>query len=172
MPAPFNTIDLATLSLKAGQARQLEIEIQPEGLNLGGEYYGFTGDAVEARLDVSRTTSGFAFRLRASPALEGRCMRCLAESDFAFSVDSREVHQPASGDEELESPYVDGDELDVSAWAHDAIALAVPQALLCRPDCAGLCPECGISLNDIEPGTHTHEKPPDPRWAKLRELMD
>jgi uncharacterized protein len=81
------------------------------------------------------------------------------------------VDQPSTDEEELASPYVDGDELDVAAWAHDAIALALPQAILCREDCAGLCPECGIPLNDIE-GEHTHEREPDPRWAKLRELLD
>ena len=99
-------------------------------------------------------------------------MRCLVPARYGFQVDAREVHQPGSGDEELESPYVDGDELDISGWAHDAIALAIPQALLCRPDCAGLCPECGIPLNDVEPGSHVHEKAPDPRWDKLRELME
>jgi uncharacterized protein len=66
---------------------------------------------------------------------------------------------------------VDGDELDIASWAHDAIALALPQTLLCRPECKGLCPECGIVLNDLDE-EHTHEQAPDPRWAKLRELMD
>lgn len=121
-------------------------------------------------LEVSRTAAGHAMRLRFDAALEGPCMRCLTRSTFPVAVDAREVHQPASGDEELTSPYVADDELDVSAWAHDALALALPQTLLCRPDCAGLCPECGISLNEVDPETHHHERAPDPRWAKLREL--
>lgn len=172
MPAPFNTIDLSTLALKAGQGRRLDVEVAPGALQLGGEEYPFAGGVVPAQLDVSRTTSGHALRLRVEARLEGPCMRCLVPSSFGFEVDAREVHQPGSGDEELESPYVDGDELDLSAWSHDAIALALPQALLCRPDCQGLCPECGVSLNDANPADHRHEKPPDPRWAKLRELMD
>jgi uncharacterized protein len=48
----------------------------------------------------------------------------------------------------------------------------MPQRLLCRPDCAGLCSVCGESLNDAAPGSHEHPSEPDPRWAKLRELMD
>jgi uncharacterized protein len=99
-------------------------------------------------------------------------MRCLEDSIFAVEADAREVEQPSSNDEELRSPYVDEGVLDVAVWAHDAVALALPQSLLCRPDCAGLCPECGVSLNDVDPATHVHEQPPDPRWAKLRELMD
>ena len=171
MPAPFNTIDLTTLALKPGEGRRLDLELVPEPLELGGEPYDFGREPVPARLDVSRTSSGHAMRLRLTAKLHGICMRCLTPSEFEVDVESREVDQPGSGDEELASPYVTEDELDIAAWAHDAIALALPQTLLCRPDCAGLCPECGISLNDLE-GEHVHEQEPDPRWAKLRELMD
>ena len=59
--------------------------------------------------------------------------------------------------------------LDLHAWAHDAYALALPAQVVCREDCAGLCPECGENLNAAGPG-HAHEREPDPRWAKLREL--
>jgi uncharacterized protein len=41
--------------------------------------------------------------------------------------------------------------------------------VLCREDCAGLCPVCAADLSEVGPG-HTHEQAPDPRWAKLREL--
>jgi uncharacterized protein len=86
----------------------------------------------------------------------------------AFEVDAREVSQPGAG-EELESPYVDGGVLELRAWARDALALALPAQMLCRADCRGLCPVCGVSLNEAEPDHH-HESPPDPRWAKLSEL--
>ena len=62
------------------------------------------------------------------------------------------------------------DELDIGRWAHDAAILALPTRILCRPDCAGLCPVCGESLNDADPEDHEHEPAPDPRWAKLDEL--
>ena len=89
----------------------------------------------------------------------------------AVEVDAREVDQPGTDDEELRSPYVTEGELDLAAWAHDALALALPQQLLCRPDAPGLCPVCGESLNDADPGAHDHPREPDPRWAKLRELQ-
>jgi len=172
MPPPFNTIDLTTLALKPGGACTVDVDLTPEGLALGGQDYVFAEAPVPARLDVSRTAAGYALRLRLEAALAGPCMRCLAESTFPVVVDAREVDQPGTADEELTSPYVDMGELDVGAWAHDAIALAVPQTLLCRPDCAGLCPECGVSLNDVDPADHVHETEGDPRWAKLRELLD
>jgi uncharacterized protein len=123
---------------------------------------------VPVRLDISRTTgNGWAVRLRFEASLNGPCMRCLEAASPTFSVDSYEVHQPGAGDDDLTSPYFE-DELDLEAWARDALALTLPPQLTCRPDCAGLCAQCGVNLND-EPG-HAHEAPPDPRWAKLSEL--
>jgi uncharacterized protein len=59
--------------------------------------------------------------------------------------------------------------LDLHAWARDALALSVPANLLCREDCAGLCPVCGTNLNEAG-SDHRHEREPDPRWAALSEL--
>ncbi len=78
------------------------------------------------------------------------------------------MSQPGEG-EELESPYVQDGVVDLRAWARDALALTVPTQVLCRPDCAGLCPVCGVDLNEAGP-EHAHEREPDPRWAKLSEL--
>ena len=60
--------------------------------------------------------------------------------------------------------------LDVHGWARDAIALALPEQILCRPDCKGLCPVCGKDLN-LEPHEH-EEEDADPRWAALAELRE
>lgn len=167
MPAS-NKIDLARLALSAGEGRRLDLELDPGTLTYGGQTYA-TSHADPGRVEVSRMSNGYAFRLRFDAELRGPCMRCLAGARIPVEVDAREVDQ-ARDDEELSSPYVQAEELQVGAWAHDALALALPPQLLCRPDCAGLCPVCGESLNDAEPGAHDHESAPDPRWAKLREL--
>ena len=108
-----------------------------------------------------------SLRLRFAAALRGPCMRCLEPAAPVIDVDAREVDQAGEVDE-LDSPYVADDVLDLRRWAHDALALALPAQILCRPECAGLCPECGIDLN-ANPG-HAHAAAPDPRWAKLSEL--
>lgn len=171
MTAPFNTIDLTTLGLKAGEAKRVDAELAPADVELAAQTYRF-GSSLPVRLDISRTATGHALRLRFAAALEGPCMRCLEPAALTVEVDAREVHQPSAEDEELTSPYVVEAELDLGAWAHDSLVLALPQSILCQADCAGLCPECGVALNDYGPGEHTHEPPPDPRWAKLRELLD
>mgnify|MGYP001079771726 CR=1 FL=1 len=163
-------IDLARLSLRPGQGRRLELDVKPGALALAGTDYAAAEDTVAARLEISRTAAGYALHLTFATELTGPCMRCLEEASLRVEVDAREVDQPSSRDEELLSPYVTEDELEVDRWAHDALALALPTQILCRPDCAGLCPVCGESLNDAEPGAHDHPKEPDPRWAKLREL--
>ncbi len=71
---------------------------------------------------------------------------------------------------ELVSPYVADGVLDLAAWTHDALILSLPNQIVCRDDCAGLCPYCGESLNGADPAAHDHGQNVDPRWAKLREL--
>lgn len=166
-----STVNLDRLSLSSGEGKRLDVPVRVESLELGGQEYTPAPGSVEARLDVSRTTSGHAFRLRFPLRLEGPCMRCLEPAGVGLEIDAREVDQPAEGDEDLSSPYVVEGELDVSRWARDAIALSLPAQLLCREDCAGLCAVCGESLNDADPEAHRHDQGGDPRWAKLRELQ-
>ena len=164
-----HTLDLGRLGLKPGEGRRLEVAVGVDDLAFGGQRYVVVPSAVPMQLDVARMTGGgHALRLRFTAALEGPCMRCLRDAVPAVAVDAREVEQAGGGDE-LSSPYVDGDQLDLAGWARDAFALALPQQVLCRESCAGLCPVCGEDLNEAGP-EHGHERAPDPRWAKLSEL--
>jgi uncharacterized protein len=162
-------LDLAGLHLSAGEGRRVGLEIAIAPVVLGGQRYRADPARVPVELEVSRMSGGgYAMRLRFSAALAGPCMRCLRDAEPLVEVEAREVDVPAGG-EELESPYVAEEVLDVAAWAHDTFALAAPLKVLCRVDCAGLCPVCAADLNEAGP-EHRHEPAPDPRWAKLREL--
>jgi uncharacterized protein len=161
--------DVGRLGLSSGEGRSLDLEVPVDAFDFGGQRYEVEGGSVDARLDVSHTVRGYAFRLRFGAELDGPCVRCLEAAGHAVEVDAREIDQPGGG-EELSSPYFDESaELDTRAWARDALALALPAQILCRDECAGLCPECGKDLN-AEP--HEHERAPDPRWAKLRGLLE
>ena len=150
--AAYQTIELARFAPSPGDGRRLELELEPGSFELGGHRYDAEPAEIPARLEVSRTASGYALHLSFDAHLDGPCMRCLGDARAAVAVDAREVDQPGTDDEELRSPYVSEGELDLAAWAHDALLLALPQQLLCRPECAGLCPVCGESLNDAAPG--------------------
>ena len=168
MPQVADSFDLDRLALSSGEARRLELHVAADPFHYGGQRYEVIPNPVEVVLDVSRTTnSGWALRLRFEGGVDGPCVRCLSPAAPLFEVDAREIEQPGGGDE-LSSPYVKEGELDISAWARDALALAMPAQITCRPDCAGLCPQCGANLN--EHPDHAHEREPDARWAKLSEL--
>ena len=167
MPQRTDLFELGRLGLTSGEGRRFDLYVGFDPFDYGGSQYAVLPELVPVRLDVSRTTgSGWALRLRFTATLEGPCMRCLEPASPAFDVDAYEVHQPGGG-EELSSPYLD-EELDLQAWARDALALALPAQLTCREECAGLCPQCGANLNSD--ADHAHEAAPDSRWAKLREL--
>jgi uncharacterized protein len=164
-----DTFDLGGLHLSAGEGRRLALNVAVEPFLLGGESYPVEPPMIPIQLDVSRMNAeGYALRLRFDARLRGPCMRCLESAEPTFQVDAREVSQPGGG-EELSSPYVDDQVLDLHAWARDALALVLPTKLLCRDECAGLCAVCGENLNTAAPD-HRHETGPDPRWAKLSEL--
>jgi uncharacterized protein len=169
MPPIATQLDLAAMRLAPGEGRRMEFEVPTDGLELGAEHYAPDPPQIPVRLEVSRMTGGgYALHLLFSARLSGPCMRCLKEASPEVEVDAREVDRPSEG-EELQSPYVTDEQLDLAAWAHDAFALAAPAKVLCREDCAGLCPVCAADLNEAGP-EHRHESPADPRWAKLREL--
>jgi uncharacterized protein len=169
MAPETHDFDLAGLRLSAGEGRRLELDVHIEPLLLGDEPYAASPARVPVELQVSRMMGGgYALSLHFTAALEGPCMRCLNGAAPSVEVESREVDRPGGG-EELQSPYVRDEVLDLATWARDAFALAAPVKVLCREDCQGLCPVCAADLNDPPPGHH-HASEPDSRWAKLSEL--
>jgi uncharacterized protein len=165
------TYPLRRLRLRPGEEHRDQVSIQLEPFDLGGERYLPVPGEAAAELTIHRATGGDVFRLRFDTRLHGPCMRCLEDAVVELHVDAREYHSTDDGaDEQLTSGYVVGDQLQLSAWARDAIALELPEQILCRPDCAGLCPVCGSDLNR-EPHEHPEELS-DPRWSALEELRD
>jgi uncharacterized protein len=160
--------DIGALGLSSGEGRRLELDVPVADFHFGGQRYSVPGGSVSATLDVSHTTSGYAMRLRLDTPLEGPCMRCLEAAGHPVVVEAREVDQPGGG-EELSTPYLEEEHLDLGAWTRDALALALPVQIVCREECLGLCSVCGEDLNRAGP-EHVHEREPDPRWAVLREL--
>jgi uncharacterized protein len=127
--------------------------------------------AVPAELAITKATTGTLFQLKFATRLHGPCYRCLGDAVLEVAIDAREYQatNPQESDE-LRTPYLEDDNLNLAAWARDAVALALPDKILCRADCAGLCPVCGKNLND-EPHVH-EEHETDSRWAALERLRE
>lgn len=166
------TVDLYSLNLPHGGGQRFRIPVNIGAIELGGQSYEPNPATVQVDLQVSRTASGFAFRIDFALRLEGPCVRCLDPAGVSLEVEAREAHQPSGIDEEFLSPYVEEPAgiLEVARWARDAAVLVLPSQILCRPDCPGLCPTCGENLKGADPEVHRHSEVIDPRWAKLADL--
>jgi uncharacterized protein len=167
----MTSFSLRSIRLRPGEELREEKEIALEPLRLGGQRYLPVPEKVQAELVVSRASSGTVFELRFGTRLHGPCYRCLSDAVVDVDIAAREYQATSTeGADELKTPYVENDQLDLSAWARDALVLELPDKILCRIDCAGLCPVCGRDLND-EPHGHDDEEL-DSRWAALSELKD
>lgn len=163
--------NLRRLRLRSGEQFRDEVDVELEPYDLGGERYLPVPESPPGELTITRAATGTLFELRFTGRLHGPCQRCLEDAVVERTVDGREYQATSPGPtEELRTPYVTDDRLELATWARDALALALPVQILCRPDCAGLCPVCGRNLND-EPHTH-EEQTADPRWAALAELRE
>ena len=169
--ASVTTFNLRTLKLRYGEQFRDEQEIQLQPLELGGQRYLPVPEKAPGELTITKASTGTVFELGYHVRLHGPCFRCLEDAVLDVPISAREYQAAApEADEELLTPYLENDKLDLSAWARDALALELPDKILCRSECAGLCPVCGKNLND-EP--HDHGEPePDSRWAALAELRD
>ena len=167
----MTTFNLRHVKLRPGEQFRDVVGVDLHPLELGGERYVPVPERPEAVLTLSQTSSGLVLELELETRVLGPCMRCLADAGLDVHVSSREYQASSPGSsDELTTPYIADNRLDLSAWAHDAVALGLPDKILCRGDCAGLCPVCGRDLNR-EPHEHEGEAA-DPRWAPLSELRD
>jgi uncharacterized protein len=166
----MTSFSLRSLRLRPGEEQREVKEIALEPVVLGGQRYLPVPDKVQAELVVSRAQTGTVFELRFVTRLHGPCYRCLADAVVNVDVAAREYQATSPDSDELRTPYLANDQLDLSAWARDAIVLQLPGKILCRVDCSGLCPVCGRDLN-VDPHGHDDEEL-DSRWAALSELRE
>ena len=167
----MTTFNVRTVKLRPGEQFRDVRSVDLEPLDLGGQRYVPIPESPEAVITLTQTSSGLVLELELEVRMVGPCVRCLADAGVSLHVKSQEYQATSPGEsDELTTPYLVEHRLDLSAWAHDAVALALPDKILCRDDCAGLCPVCGRDLNR-EPHEHEDEAH-DPRWAALADLKD
>jgi len=127
---------------------------------------------LDVRLES--VTEGVLVTGTVTGSVTGECGRCLTSFTEDLAADFVELFAyPNSATEETtdpdEVPRLVGDHLDLEPVVRDAVVLSLPLTPLCRPDCGGLCAECGELLDEL-PENHTHAQL-DPRWAALAERL-
>lgn len=160
---------LRRLKLRPGEEHRESLAVGVEPFTLGGLEYPVVPALLDIDLTVQQAIGSDIFRVRFRAGLEGPCMRCLGDATLSLVLDATEVHDGgADAPPELCSDYIETGDLLVEAWARDVVAAALPERILCRPDCVGLCASCGLPLGE---GSHDHgHEPTDCRWAALAEL--
>jgi uncharacterized protein len=166
----MTSFSLRQVKLRPGEQHREELEVELTPLDFGGQRYLPVPEKVPAAFEITRANTGTVFTLDFTVRLHGPCYRCLGDAVLELPIHAREYQAESPEDEQMTTPYIEGLNLDVSAWARDSVALALPDKILCRPECAGLCGVCGKDLND-EPHTHEEEHG-DPRWAVLEALRE
>lgn len=165
-------LDTRQLGRSAGSQRQYRREI-PAPAQLGLDMIRVPeGSLLTLDVRIEAVTEGVLATGAVTGSLTGECGRCLTSFTDDLAVDFVELFAyPNSATEETtdaeEVPRLVGFHLDLEPVVRDAVVLSLPLTPLCRPDCGGLCPECGEPLDDL-PEDHTHTQL-DPRWAALAE---
>jgi len=164
-------VDTRALGRRAGSLRPLRRVVPaPAGLGSG---FAEVPDGASLTLDLrlESVTEGVLVSGTVTAPITSECGRCLDPVADELAVDLVElfaypnsVTDETAGQDEVHR--LEGDLLDLEPVVHDVVVLGLPMAMLCRPDCAGLCPTCGQRLDDL-PAGHGHETL-DPRWAALR----
>ena len=137
----------------------------PEGL--GNDVIGVpTGSPIHLDLRLEGVGDGVLATGVAEVQLRGECARCLTEIAASAEIDLQELFLfPGVDPDDVEASRVEGELIDLEPVLRDAAVLDLPFIPLCREDCAGLCPVCGVNLND-DPD-HSHGEAIDPCWASL-----
>jgi uncharacterized protein len=160
-----------------GATRPLSAEVGRDAF--GEDPWGPADDAIEdpivLDLHLDSVVEGILVRGDIAVSLTLPCARCLApqRTERALEVAELFLDPTKREDDEDEDPGYelldDRTAIDLSTMVRDAVVIDVPTRVLCREDCAGLCPVCGEDRNTGDCG-HGAESTPDPRWAKLADL--
>ncbi|HEY2488764.1 MAG TPA: YceD family protein [Streptosporangiaceae bacterium] len=165
--------DTRTLGRQPGTARS-ETRIVPAPVDLRVAMACVpSGADIKLTVLLEAVSEGVLVTAEATAPVTGECARCLEPTVSSVEVAFRELYEPegspALAGDDSDRRFLQGELLDLEPAFRDAVVPALPLAPLCRPDCAGLCVECGVRLADAGP-EHGHDRPLDPRWARLDQL--
>ncbi|MEY3089082.1 MAG: hypothetical protein RLZZ208_350 [Actinomycetota bacterium] len=165
--SPF-LVNLHELPRRAGEMRPYRLDFKLEEA-IGTPMLAIkTGESMLIEFKAESVSDGVLISGHVKSKAKGECGRCLDEIEWDVSEEFRELflYESRRGeDEEDELFALDGDIADIETAIRDAVVLTMPINPLCKPDCKGLCSECGERWEKLAPD-HTHEKI-DPRWSGL-----
>jgi uncharacterized protein len=166
-------LDTRELPRRPGAMRAVT-RVVPAPADLGVEMIGVPeGADLDLDLRLESVSEGVLVSGTVTGPVRGECGRCLRNITDTVVVRIQELYAYANSatDETTDTDEVgrmQGDLLDLEPALRDAVVLALPGNPLCRDDCPGLCPGCGVHREDL-PADHSHRQI-DPRWAGLSQM--
>ena len=158
--------DVSTVTkARLGTSLALSLDTGPQ--TLGGLEIGF----LRGTLQAIRVQGAVLIQGSADTQIELVCARCLETFLMPVTLGVEETFRLAEVTPTPDQPYVitsDGS-VDLVPVLRELAWLAKPLKPVCRPDCKGLCPQCGTSLNCET--CQCQDKGIDPRWALLQDLL-
>ncbi|MFC0673321.1 YceD family protein [Brachybacterium hainanense] len=129
-------------------------------------------EPIALRGEIESVIEGLYVSGTVQAHLTGECSRCLdpVEEDVDARIDELFTYPekvPADADPD-DIVTLEGDSIDLAGLVHDTIAVNASERPLCSPDCQGLCPQCGIRME--EDPEHHHDVI-DPRFAALQGMF-
>jgi len=148
---------------------QKAVDVSFPATDVGVDDDRITGDVV---VDLLATSSIDGVVVAGTITMPWRapCRRCLAEVVGTARIDVDEVYQDPSDVSVVDGDAfpIEGDQIDLVPAVREAVLLELPDDVLCRDDCAGICPVCGIDRNQGTCDCDTTVR--DERWAALADL--
>jgi uncharacterized protein len=137
-------VNAAELLRRPGSEKDIELRATVTDLGLTDErFHG--DDAVRVELRLESLTDGLVVNGEVTSTWHGICRRCALAAEGELHSDVHELYQYVVTDPEAFELV--GDVLDLEPMVREVLVLDAPSSPLCRPDCAGLCPVCGIDRN-------------------------
>jgi uncharacterized protein len=157
----------ALTKARLGTSLTLNVDAGPQSLT------DLELDFLRGTVRVVRVQGGLLVQGTVESQLCLECVRCLESFVLPIALELEEVFRlpGASSGPTLDVSYVVGDDgwLDLAPLLRELAWVATPMKPLCRSDCKGLCPQCGVDLN-LESCTCERVRI-DPRLAALRDLL-
>jgi uncharacterized protein len=163
-------VDLGRLAKR--QRIRIEVEIPAGDALWSGTGLVFV-DGVEVSLDVQLAGADVVALGGIRGTVGLACRRCTTPVTHELDEDLTLVYRAGLGAAEAEAEEVyalppRGNDLDLTPAVLEQLQLAVPEFVCCEEACRGLCPRCGVNLNQASCECVVEEE--DPRWAALRRL--
>lgn len=167
-------INVVELKKAIGDTKHYQLEENLSPVKLNGDTIKFV-EPVKVSLDVTNAGTYLEVKGTITTVVQLNCGRCLKPYNYAVETEfnehyySAEVEKAGFEDDNDERIPFTGDFIDIDQEVINAVQLSLPMRQICSEECKGLCPQCGVNLNNEQ--CDCQEESIDPRMAVLQELF-